>query len=299
MAFDTPAAGQAARASAPRRGISISVIWKKRLSSVLWSIASISLFAGIWELAWFYGYANPLLLPPPHMFLSDIPGMLKYFAYDNTVGNRGGEGDVGSLLMTAFFTIMRVGLGLFFGFTIGVGIGVAVHYLPLARKLLMPLILMLAPISPIAWLPVALFLFGIGDVPAIFLVFITLFFAIVLSTSAQIESVPKNYIHVARIMGANRNQTFWRVVFPAILPSLFMTIRLNLFGAWMIVLVAEAVGVGTGLGQITSMARATFNSQLVFFTMAIIGLLGFLSDWLLRYVQRRMLWWVNPAGVVL
>ena len=64
-----------------------------------------------------------------------------------------------------------------------------------------------APISPVAWLPVAIFVFGIGDVPAIFLVFITVFFAIVLSTVAQFESVPKNYLHVARIMGATEAQT--------------------------------------------------------------------------------------------
>ncbi|MDF2999622.1 MAG: binding-protein-dependent transport system inner rane component, partial [Xanthobacteraceae bacterium] len=130
--------------------------------------------------------------------------------------------------------------------------------------------------------------------PAIFLVFITVFFAIVLSTGAQIESVPKNYIHVARIMGASQRQTFWKVILPAILPSLFMTLRLNLFAAWMVVLIAETVGVGTGLGQITSMARSTFNAKLVFFTMAIIGLLGFLSDFALRQVQHKMLWWIAP-----
>ena len=149
----------------------------------------------------------------------------------------------------------------------------------IVRNLLLPTILLLAPISPVAWLPVAIFVFGIGDVPAIFLVFITVFFAIVLSTVSQFESVPTNYLHVARIMGASEAQMFWRVILPAILPSLFMTLRLNLFAAWMVVLIAEAVGVGTGLGQITSMARATFNAKLVFFTMALIGVLGFAFDW--------------------
>ena len=178
----------------------------------------------------------------------------------------------------------------------GVLVGALVHYVRALRNLLLPTVLLLAPISPVAWLPVAIFVFGIGDKPAIFLVFITLFFTIVLSTGAQIESVPKTYIHVARIMGATGRQTFWRVVLPAILPSLFMTLRLNLFAAWMVVLIAETVGVGTGLGQITSMARSTFNAKLVFFTMAIVGLLGFLSDFALRQVQRKMLWWVGPGG---
>jgi NitT/TauT family transport system permease protein len=166
----------------------------------------------------------------------------------------------------------------------------------LFRNLVLPTVLLLAPISPVAWLPVAIFVFGIGDVPAIFLVFITLFFAIALTTSAQIAAVPENYLNVARIMGASGRQTFLRVVLPAILPGLFMTLRLNLFAAWMVVLIAEAVGVGSGLGQVVSLARSTFNARLTFFTMAIIGVLGFTFDWALRQVQHRMLWWIAPGG---
>jgi NitT/TauT family transport system permease protein len=263
-------------------------------ASIGWGIASIGLFTAIWEILWAVGWANPLLLPPPHLFLQDIPTTLGYFAQKNVIGSRGTGNGLTGLLMTILWTTTRVVLGLTLGFVLGVAVGAVVHYVRIVRNLLLPTILLLAPISPVAWLPVAIFVFGIGDVPAIFLVFITVFFAIVLSTVSQFESVPKNYLHVARIMGASEAQTFWRVILPAILPSLFMTLRLNLFAAWMVVLIAEAVGVGTGLGQITSMARATFNAKLVFFTMAIIGVLGFTFDWALRYVQSRMLWWVAP-----
>lgn len=268
---------------------------RERLSTIGWGIVSIGLFALIWEALWYFEMVNPLLLPPPHLFLQDIPGTLKFFDRSNRIGQSSSGGGVLALLTTMGWTTFRVFTGLALGFVCGVALGATLHYVRLARKILMPTILLLAPISPVAWLPVAIFVFGIGDVPAIFLVFITVFFAIVLSTGAQIASVPVNFIHVARIMGASERQTFWRVILPAILPSLFMTLRLNLFGAWMVVLIAEAVGVGMGLGQITSMARATFNAKLVFFTMAIIGVLGFLTDWGLRQVQRRMLWWVAPA----
>lgn len=270
--------------------------WLRRsLAKLGWAALSLGLFAGIWEGFWAAGLINPLLLPPPHLFLQDIPGTLQYFDRSNRIGSVSTGGGILPLLITMAWTTTRVLVGLLLGFVAGVALGAVIHYLATLRKLLLPTILLLAPISPVAWLPVAIFVFGIGDKPAIFLVFITLFFAIVLSTGAQIESVPKNYIHVARIMGATRRQTFWKVVLPAILPSLFMTLRLNLFGAWMVVLIAETVGVGTGLGQITSMARSTFNAKLVFFTMGIIGLLGFLSDFALREIQRRMLWWVAPG----
>ena len=268
---------------------------RERLATFGWTFVSIGLFALIWEALWYFEMVNPLLLPPPHLFLQDIPGTLKFFDRSNKVGHVASGGGVGALLITMFWTSFRVFTGLALGFIFGVGLGAALHYFKTLRNVLMPTILLLAPISPVAWLPVAIFVFGIGDVPAIFLVFITVFFAIVLSTGSQISSVPINYLHVARIMGASERQTFWRVILPSILPSLFMTLRLNLFGAWMVVLIAEAVGVGTGLGQITSMARATFNAKLVFFTMAIVGVLGFATDWGLRQIQRRMLWWIAPA----
>jgi NitT/TauT family transport system permease protein len=260
-----------------------------------WGLISIGLFAAIWELAWAGGWANPLLLPPPHIFLSDIPGTLTFFDTTDRVGSLGDGGGVVALMTTIGWTTTRVVLGLAIGFVLGVGVGALIRYFKIFRNLTLPTITLLAPISPVAWLPVSIFLFGIGDVPAVFLVFITVFFAIVLSTLGQIESVPQNYIHVARIMGATRWQIFRRVVLPTILPGLFMTLRLNLFAAWMVVLIAEAIGVGSGLGQIVSMARSTFNAKLVFFTMAIIGLCGFTFDWALRQVQRKMLWWVASS----
>jgi NitT/TauT family transport system permease protein len=281
------------RTPAPRASF-LNKTWHRRLAGVGWAIVSISLFAGLWEFLWYIEAVNPLLLPPPHIFLQDIPGTLKFFDRTNRVGSVSSGGGVFALLTTVAWTTMRVVTGLAIGFVLGLAVGALLHYSRWARNLLLPTILLLAPISPVAWLPVAIFVFGIGDVPAIFLVFITVFFAIVLSTGSQIASVPVNYLHVAKIMGASEHQTFWRVILPSILPALFMTLRLNLFGAWMVVLIAEAVGVGTGLGQIVSMARATFNAKLVFFTMAIIGILGFLSDWALRQIQRRMLWWVAP-----
>ena len=72
---------------------------------------------------------------------------------------------------------------------------------------------------------------------------------------------------------------------------------MNLFAAWMVVLIAEAVGVRSGLGQVTMMARNTFNASLVFFTMTLIGLTGFMFDQALRYIQKKVLWWVGPSTV--
>lgn len=270
--------------------------WLHAAQRSLWWLASVGSLVGIWELCWYLGLADPLLLPPPHIFLARITEQFRFFS----PAGSSADGEAGGLLPVLAvmgWTSMRVIVGLALGFAGAVAFGLAIRYFRVFGKLTLPTITLLTPISPVAWLPVAVFIFGIGDVPAIFLVFISVFFVIVLSTLSQIDNVPTSYIHVARIMGANKHQLFRHVILPTILPGLFVTLRLNLFAAWMVVLIAEAVGVGSGLGQVVMMARNTFNSSLVFFTMTLIGLLGYIFDRALLLVQQRVLWWVGPSAV--
>jgi ABC-type multidrug transport system fused ATPase/permease subunit len=153
---------------------------------------------------------------------------------------------------------------------------------------------LLSPVSPIAWLPVAIFLFGIGNAPAIFMVVVALFFHMVLATvNADRHASAPNLINVARTMGASkRTDLLGASSCPPSCPACSRCCGINLFGAWMVVLVAESTGVGYGMGQVIMLARNTFNPSLVFFTIAVIGLLGFAFDWLLRQAQRRILYWL-------
>jgi NitT/TauT family transport system permease protein len=182
--------------------------------------------------------------------------------------------------------------GLVIASALAISIGVLVRYWHVFDKLVLPTITLLSPVSPIAWLPVAIFMFGIGNAPAIFMVVVALFFHMVLATISQIDGVSPNLINVARTMGASKRQIYGRVIVPAILPGMLQVLRMNLFGAWMVVLIAESTGVGYGMGQVIMLARNTFNPSLVFFTIAVIGVLGFTFDWLLRFAQRRILYWL-------
>jgi NitT/TauT family transport system permease protein len=263
---------------------------------LLWGALSIGLFAGLWELCWALGWSDPKLLPPPHVFIGNIVDQAKFFNTVNRwqIGAGGGTGP--SPAMAVVYTVLsstgRVLTGLVIAFTLAITTGVAIRYFKLFERLTLPTITLLAPVSPIAWLPVAIFLFGIGNGPAVFMVVVALFFHMVLATVMQIDGVNRNLINVARTMGATKRQIYARVVIPAILPGLFVVLRMNLFGAWMVVLIAEATGVGYGLGQVIMLARNTFNPSLVFFTIGLIGVLGFTFDFLLRQVQRRLLYWV-------
>jgi NitT/TauT family transport system permease protein len=266
------------------------------LGKIWWTCLSIGLFVGIWELCWLVGWADPKLLPPPHIFIGSIGEQGKFFntATRWQIGTAMNEGPSAfeSVLITIGATTMRVFAGLLIASVLAISVGVLVRYYALFDKLVLPTVTLLSPVSPIAWLPVAIFLFGIGNGPAIFMVVIALFFHMVLATISQIDGVSPNLINVARTMGASKRQIYGRVIVPAILPGMLAVLRMNLFAAWMVVLIAESTGVGYGMGQVIMLARNTFNPSLVFFSIAVIGALGFAFDWLLRQAQRRILYWL-------
>jgi NitT/TauT family transport system permease protein len=239
------------------------------------------------------------LLPPPHVFLGDITDQARHF---NTglrwrvgVDPASGPSAAAAVALTVAATVGRVIAGVVIASVAAVAVGVAIRYFRLFGKLTLPTITLLAPVSPVAWLPVSIFAFGIGNGPAIFMVFIALFFIMTLATVSQIDGVDPIYIGSARMLGATRRQCYLRVVIPAILPALFLILRLNLFAAWMVVLIAEATGVNYGLGQIIMLARNTLNPSLVFLTIALLGLIGALFDLLLRSFQKRVLYWLPPG----
>ena len=269
------------------------------VGKVGWAVVSIGMFCAIWEVLWAIGWADPRLLPPPHVFLGSIASQAKYF---NTIsrwqvgaGMDAGPPPALAVVYTAGATIGRVVSGLVIASVLSVGTGILIRYFLLFERLTLPMVTLLAPVSPIAWLPVAIFMFGIGNRPAVFMVVVALLFHMTLSTIAQIDGVNRNFIHVARTMGATKRQIYARVIVPAILPGMLLVLRMNLFAAWMAVLIAETTGVGYGLGQVIMLARNTFNPSLVFFTIALIGALGFSFDFALRMLQNRLLYWV-PKG---
>jgi NitT/TauT family transport system permease protein len=294
----TSAAGTSRPAAVARLFASMKA--EGAIARIVWTILSIGLFFGIWEFLWAIGWADPKLLPPPHIFMGSIAEQGKFFntATRWQIGKSmtAGPSAFESVMITVGATTMRVFVGLLIASVLAITTGVLVRYYKFFDRLVLPTVTLLSPVSPIAWLPVAIFIFGIGNGPAIFMVVVALFFHMVLATINQIDGVSNNLINVARTMGASKRQIYGRVIVPAILPGMLAVLRMNLFGAWMVVLIAESTGVGYGMGQVIMLARNTFNPSLVFFTVAVIGVLGFTFDWLLRQAQRRILYWLPDQG---
>jgi len=267
-----------------------------RIKDIAWWFLSIGLFVGLWELTYAMGLYSERILPPPHIVVADAPQQAQNFDMSRmNAGEEPAPTVFHAIAQTSMSTIMRVVTGLGLGFLLGVVTGTLIRYFRWFGNLTLPTVTLLAPISPYAWLPVAVYLFGTGDAPAIFLVFLAVYFIIVLATIAEIDAVKVTYLNVARIMGATRFQTYAQVILPAVLPGLFMILRLNLFAAWMIVLIAESAGSDSGLGALVMLARNTNNPNLVMLGMVNLGIIGFLFDVALRFVQRRMLYWVPES----
>src|SRR3954469_6572289 len=236
----------------------------------------------LWELAAARGWMATTLFPPPSSFLR--------YAVESDF--RVGFGKEGMTIPVAILaSAWRVVMGLFLGFVAAVATGIAVSMSKWLSSAILPIVRGLAPIAPIAWIPIGIVVFGIGNPTAIFVVFTGVYFLLTLSTVAAVQSVDLRLIKTARTFGASRAQIWAYVVFPAVLPQVFTMLRINFFAAWMAVLAAEMVGLKNGVSMIVILGRKMFNPNLIMLGICIIGVTGYAVDALLLLIQRKVLWW--------
>jgi ABC-type nitrate/sulfonate/bicarbonate transport system permease component len=146
-------------------------------------------------------------------------------------------------------------------------------------------------VPPLAWIPLSILWFGIGDTQNQFIIFLGIFFPILLNTIAGVKGVEPNLIRAARCLGANDWNILWRVVLKAALPQIVTGIRIGLGVGWMALVAAELVGANSGLGFLINDARTVLRTDYVIVGMATIGLVGLLIDWCIRMLMRRILPW--------
>jgi NitT/TauT family transport system permease protein len=185
----------------------------------------------------------------------------------------------------------RVIEGFICAFLLGIPLGLMLGWSRLASELIDPFIQGLRPIPITAWLPFSIALFGIRDVGSIFLIFLGGFYAVVVNTTQGARDVDKNLIRAALMMGVNEWQLLWRVVLPSAMPSIFTGLRIGLGISWTAVIVSEMVAVKSGLGYVLWDAYYVGRMDIVLADMVSIGLMGFLSDSLIVFIERYVLRW--------
>ena len=183
-------------------------------------------------------------------------------------------------------SLFRVGTGFGLAVAVAVPLGLWMGWVKGAYITFNPLFQMLRPISPIAWIPIAILWFGVGDMSPIFLIFISSVFPMVVQTIAGVHTIEKRYLRAAANFGVSRATLFRQVVIPAVLPQIIVGMRIGLGVAWLVVVAAEMIALRSGLGYLIIDSRNAGNRyDLVVAGMIIIGLIGLLLDRLMRLLE--------------
>ena len=238
-------------------------------------------------LAWQVTTANRpySLIPPPY----DVAVQL----WDLAFGGVWDDAFSGTLLTHMLASVGRVYGGFALAAALALPLGLLIGRVRPVREMLDPFLQLLRPVPVTAWLPLSMIVFGLGPRSAFFLVALGAFYPILLNTIFGVRNVEARLFEAAQMLGVSRHAMFLKVVLPASLPSIFTGLRLGLGFAWVVIVVGEMTGVQTGLGAIIMEARQLSRTDIVISGMAVIGVLGFVSDWLVQRAGQRLLRW-NP-----
>lgn len=193
----------------------------------------------------------------------------------------------GVLLHHILASLMRVAVGFMAAVALALPLGLLMGSRASWYRAINPIIQMLRPISPIAWIPLAILWFGVGNAAPIFLIFLSSFFPLVVGTVAGVHAVERQYIRAAQNFGITGVRLVRRVVLPGAMAQIVTGMRIGLGVAWLVVVAAEMVAIDSGLGYLIIDSRNAGNRyDLVVAAMIIIGVIGFALDALMRRLAR-------------
>jgi NitT/TauT family transport system permease protein len=201
----------------------------------------------------------------------------------------------GSLVGDVRASIARVFIGFAIAAAVAVPLALLLAYSRILRALVMPLIALIRPIPPIAWIPLAILWMGLGDPPSYFITAIAAFFPIFLNSFAGGTSLQQEHVNAARSLGAGPSALLATVMLPSALPMIVTGLRIGLGQAWMAVVTAELIAAQSGLGYMIQISRLSLETSRVLVGMSVIGLLGALMIGLLGTLERRVIVpWNHP-----
>jgi len=192
----------------------------------------------------------------------------------------------GTLWMHIGSSLYRVAAGFLLAVAVAVPLGLWMGWVKGAYLTLNPLFQILRPISPIAWIPIAILWFGVGNASPIFLIFISSVFPMIVQTIVGVQTIERRYLRAAENFGVSSYTLFRQVVIPAVLPQILVGMRVGLGVAWLVVVAAEMIALRSGLGYLIMDSRNAGNRyDLVIAGMIIIGLIGLLLDGVMRLLE--------------
>jgi NitT/TauT family transport system permease protein len=249
-----------------------------------------ALLVALWQGAAMAGMVNPQVLPSPLAVLQ------KWWAYLLPMQPYAGGSWIawalsGELLGDALGSLYRVGAGFLIGAGLALPLGLAMGANARVYAWFNPLVQLLRPIPPIAYIPLSILWFGLGNPPAVFLIALGAFFPVLINTIAGVRQVDGIYLRAARNLGANGRTLFLRVILPAAVPYILSGVRIGIGTAFIVVIVSEMIAVNNGLGFRILEAREYFWSDKIMAGMATIGMLGLAIDAGVNRLNNHLLRW--------
>jgi ABC-type nitrate/sulfonate/bicarbonate transport system permease component len=249
----------------------------RRTWGALVYVRTMFVFALVWALvAWWTD--NPILLPSPLTVVDAAIGLARDL----------------ELFEHAGISLGRMVISISIACALAIPLGLAMGLSRRFHRIVDPTFEVLRPISGIAWIPLALFIFGIGNALPVFIMTYAAFFPILVGSVAAVRSVDPRMLDVARTMGVPQRTIVTRVVIPAALPGLLVALRLGVALSWTAVVAAELIGAPSGLGYAVEWYRELLMTPQVMSFIAMIGVIGYLCDAAVRWLNRRLTPWAEP-----
>jgi taurine transport system permease protein len=233
----------------------------------------------IWETITGFELISPLYLPSPQEVVAKL--------WDLSINGYMGA----SLFEHSASSLMRISIALLVAIFLGLPTGLAIGLNANARAIIDPLIEIYRPVPPLAYLPLIVIWFGIGEFSKVFLIFLAIFAPIVVATAAGVRKVDPLCVRVTQSLGGNRNQVIRYVIVPSILPDILTGIRIGLGAGWSTLVAAELIAATSGLGFMIQSASQFLMTDQVIAGILVIALIAFLLEVFLRYLQKKFAPW--------
>ena len=269
--------------------------------STLISVVTIVVLFGSWWLVTSLGLIKPLFVPSPAMVFAKFNKIAcTAYYWEQLQATLGLLPEVTvecagfsehTLLEHTMWSLYRVFTSFGLAAVTAVPIGIAMGMSRIARGIFDPPIEFYRPLPPLAYLPLTIIWFGIGDFAKIFLIFLACFAPIAINARAGVRSVSIEQIHAAYSMGASRQQVIWQVVVKAALPEILTGMRVSIAFGWTTLVAAEMVAAKAGLGVMVLNAPRFLATDIVFLGIIVIGLIAFAFDMLMRSIEKALVPW--------
>ena len=246
----------------------------------LWSVASVLAVLIAWSVASYFDIVTDLFLPSPLQVLDE------FYVIGFTEGYRGHNlwGHIGISLYRVF---AGWGLGCLIGIPVGIGMGINT----ITKGIADPLIELYRPVPPLAYIPLIIIWFGIGDDGKIILLFLASFSIIVINSRSGVKSAGVEKIHAAYTLGANRWQVVRRVILPNAMPEILTGMRVAMGIAWATLVAAEMVAAKSGIGWMVLNAARYLRTDIVIMGIMVMGVTGYMIDMGMRYMETKLIPW--------